>query len=127
MTDMLETGAVFLAEQMELHCSREVTYARGVDAVALPATKGRSIFRYEDANGVLQRIELADFLLSPARLVLSGQDASPLPGDTILEVGTDAARTYVVCAEAGEPCWRWSSLHRTRMRVHTKLQSEVAV
>ena len=81
MTDLLQTGSDWLADQLKAHASRSVNYSRGAESIQVDATIGKTEFEIEDDAGVVQRIESRDFLIHAADLQLGGSEAlyKPIP------------------------------------------------
>lgn len=120
MADLLQTANQWLAEQQRAYVSREVTYQRGVEAVTLLATIGRTVFELQDAKGFIQKTESRDYLITTSDLVLNSQAVLPQRGDKIIETAGDQTFTYEVLAPGKEPVWRYSDPFRTQLRIHTK-------
>lgn len=123
MPDLMQQGAALVDGVRRSHLAHEVTYRRGMEAAAVPATVGRTVFEQTDESGLYTRFESRDFIFSRSDLVLAGAEATPEAGDRIEESDGDLIRVYEVMAPGGESPWRWSDPHRTMMRVHTKLVS----
>ena len=120
MTDLLEQGATWLDDQRVKHMSREVTYCRGEDLVAVQATIGQTVFEVDDGTGVLEKTESRDFLISTDELVLAGEETLPLRGDRVRETDGTQVLVYEVMAPGREPHWRYSDPYRKTLRIHTK-------
>ena len=120
MGDLLAKGSELIDRTRRTHLSRTVVYRRGDDTVELAATVGSTAFDRTDEYGVIHRIELRDYLVTAADLVLGGEAVIPRAGDRITE--TDGARVheYEVMAPEGEPAWRYSDPQRMTLRIHTK-------
>jgi hypothetical protein len=121
MTDLLQTGSDWLADQLKTHASRLVVYRRGADEATVQATVGRTLLKLDDGyGGVRMEWTDRDFLIHAADLVLGGSPALPERGDLIRE--TQGAKTFVyeVMAPGKEPPWRWSDVYRKLLRIHTK-------
>ena len=120
MSNLLQIGASWLADQMKTHASIDVTYERGVEQVPVKATVGKTEFELDDGSGVVVRIQSRDFLIHAADLVLGGIETLPVAGDLIRE--TQGAKTFVyeVMAPGDEPHYRYSDPYRKLLRIHTK-------
>jgi hypothetical protein len=122
MTDLLRTGAAWLAAQMKANAGRVVTYCRGYATVALTATVGRTLMRVQDGRGG-GYVEWTDrdYLVTAADLVMDGARTEPQRGDLIRDAN-DAGGTDVfeVLAPGGEPPWRYADPHGLMLRIHTK-------
>ena len=120
MSNLLQIGASWLADQMKTHASIDVTYERGAEQVPVKATVGKTEFELDDGSGVVVRIQSRDFLIHTADLVLGGVETLPVAGDLIRE--TQGAKTFVyeVMAPGDEPHYRYSDPYRKLLRIHTK-------
>ena len=120
MTDLLQVGSDWLADQLKSHASRSVTYSRGAQSVAVNATIGKTEFEIEDDAGVVQRIESRDFLIQAADLLLGGSITLPVAGDQIRETQGSNTFVYEVMAPGNEPPYQFSDPYRKLLRIHTK-------
>ena len=107
MTNLLQTGASWLAAQLAAHAATAVTYRRDWREVTVNATLGRI-----DADQGTERID-REIILPAASLVLSGETVTPEVGDCVVIAGED----YEVRAPAGLRPWRWCDPHQTLLRV----------
>jgi hypothetical protein len=121
MSDLLQTGTEWLADQLKTHASRQVVYRRGADEVAVQTTVGRTLLKLgDDYGGVRMEWTDRDFLIHAADLVLGGTVVLPERGDQIRETQGTKTFVYEVMAPGKEPPWRWSDPHRKMLRIHTK-------
>ena len=120
MTNMLQTGSSWLADQMKTHASVDVVYERGAEQVPVKATIGKTEFELDDGSGVVVRIQSRDYLIHAADLQLSGSPTLPVAGDRIRETQGDKTFVYEVMAPGNEPPWRYSDPYRKALRIHTK-------
>ena len=120
MTNLLQTGSSWLADQMKTHASVDVVYERGVEQVPVKATIGKTEFELDDGSGVVVRIQSRDYLIHTADLQLSGRPALPVAGDRIRETQGGTTFVYQVIAPGNEPHYRSSDTFRTLLRIHTK-------
>ena len=120
MTNLLQTGSEWLADQLKTHGSTEVIYVRGLDQVTVQATIGKTEFEIDDGSGIVERIQSRDYLIQAADLVLGGSETLPLPGDRIHETQGGTTFVYEVLSLGKEPCWRYSDPFRKLLRVHAK-------
>ena len=118
MPDLLQTGQVWLAQQLKAHVSRTVTYRRGIDEVTVQATLGESEFPRESSEGLTTEDRTQDFLILTSDLVFSAVTITPEPGDEI-EL-TDVGTFEVTSPGGSEPAWRFSGPHRLLLRIHTR-------
>jgi hypothetical protein len=118
--NLLETGAVWLADQVKTHASMDVVYARDLEQVPLQAMIGRTEFEIDDGSGIVERFESRDFLIQADDLVLGGSATLPEPGDRILESDGAQIFAYEVMAPGDQACWKYSDPFRKLLRIHTK-------
>ena len=120
MTNLLQTGSSWLADQMKTHASVDVVYERGAEQVPLKATIGKTEFELDDGSGVVVRIQSRDYLIHAADLQLSGSPTLPVAGDRIRETQGDKTFVYEVMAPGNEPHYRYSDTFRKLLRIHSK-------
>jgi hypothetical protein len=121
MTNLLQSGQTWLANQLKIHASSEVTYQRGANQVQLQAIVGRTLLKLEDGyGGVHMEWTDRDFLIATSDLILAGSPILPERGDIIREAENGTTYLYEVMAPGNEPPWRWSDPHRQLFRIHTK-------
>lgn len=119
MTDVLVQGRRWLERQRLRFLAHPVRYRRGGTVVEVSATIGRTIFRVESVNVVLERIEGRDYLIAAHELMAAGIALPPQRGDRIEEDADGRRWIYEVLAPGGEPPWRWSDPERHCLRIHT--------
>lgn len=117
---LLDKGLDFVDAQ-RLLLAIDITYQRDADEVVVKAVIGKTVFRVENGNGLVERIESRDFLVKATDLVLADEQVDPATGDRILEEAIGKIFTYEVLAPGNEPCWRYSDPQRRTLRIHTKL------
>jgi len=122
MPDLLHFGMDWLADKLREHVSRTVTYRRGADEFAVPATIGRTLMKLADGEGGV-RMEWTDrdFLIRADLLVIAGNRITPERGDRVHDDG----KVYEVMAPGGEPPWRVSDPFGVMLRIHTKFVGNV--
>ena len=120
MTNLLQTGSSWLADQMKTHASVDVVYERGAEQVPVKATIGKTEFELDDGSGVVVRIQSRDYLIHAADLQLSGSPTLPVAGDRIRETQGDKTFVYEVMAPGNEPHYRYSDTFRKLLRIHSK-------
>ena len=120
MTNLLQTGSSWLADQMKTHASVDVVYERGAVQVPVKATIGKTEFELDDGSGVVVRIQSHDYLIHAADLQLSGSPTLPIAGDRIRETQGDKTFVYEVMAPGNEPHYRYSDPFRKLVRIHSK-------
>jgi hypothetical protein len=120
VADLLDKGSAWLESQRKKHATRDVTYRRGAEAIVVKATVGRTLFEQDDGVGVVVRMQVRDYLIDAADLVLEGEKSLPAKGDRIEEIDAGQRHTYEVLPLGGEPHWRYSDPYRRTLRIHTK-------
>jgi hypothetical protein len=121
MSDMLQSGQIWLADQLKTHASRQVTYQRGNQQTTVASTIGRTLLKLDDGyGGVRMEWTDRDFLIAAADLRLSGLQVVPERGDRVLDADGPLTVIYEVMAFGGEPPWRFSDPFGTLLRIHTK-------
>ncbi len=120
MTNLLDQGAAWLADQLKTHASTEVVYQRGANQVAVQATIGKTEFEVDDGAGIIQRVQSRDYLIQAADLQLAGLVTLPRAGDRIRESVGEKTFVYEVLAPGNEPPYRYSDPFRKLLRIHTK-------
>jgi hypothetical protein len=120
MTNLLDQGAAWLADQLKTHASTEVVYQRGANQVAVQATIGKTEFEIDDGTGIIQRVQSRDYLIQAADLQLAGLVTLPRAGDRIRERVAEQTFVYEVLAPGNEPPYRYSDPFRKLLRIHTK-------
>lgn len=120
MGDMLYEAAAWLDGMRRGHLSRFVSYTRASQTQPCLATVSRSSFETQSDNGVVERWESRDYIISYHELPF------PVPqrGDRITETAGDSTVSYEVCAPAGSPVWQWADAYGNAVRVHTKMISQ---
>lgn len=114
MADLLERGSRWLEDQRTKHCTRDVTYVRGSDAVVVKATVGRTQYETDDGHTVRIAFTDRDFLVLAAELVLAGTPITPQPGDRVRELRDGQVLVWEVID------WRYSDPYRQSCRLTTK-------
>lgn len=120
MSNLLQAGAAWLADQLKEHATVNVTYEQAGQQIAVRAVIGRTLFEQADQYGVVQRIESRDYLIHADDLVVAGAAVLPRRGDRIREAHGGKVLVYEVMAPGKEPHWRYSDPFRTVLRIHTK-------
>lgn len=122
MSDMLESGMAFLAQQLKQHASQLVTYIRGYDQVDVYATFGRKLLKLQDLDfGVRMQWTDMDFLILADDLQFGGEKILPMRGDLVVTQVDGKVKTFEVLPYDSDPPWRWSDPFQKMMRIHTKL------
>ncbi|MEI8244625.1 MAG: hypothetical protein WCI51_02275 [Lentisphaerota bacterium] len=98
------------------HATITVVYVRPDGSrLSVPATPGKTVFRYTDQRNQSVVEETRDYLVTAELLSFE-----PERGDTIVEAGL----VYQVAAPNQEPLWRWHDSFRICRRIHAKLIGE---
>src|SRR4051794_12615892 len=110
MSDMLATGATFLARHLKEHASRTVEYRRGTSTIAeLKVTIGTSVMKYTNDQGDLVVFHTdRDYLFTAADLVIDGTLTTPQKGDIIADPTTGETSLYEALRLPNEPPWRYT-------------------
>lgn len=121
MSNLLEQGCQWLAEQQRKYAAVSVLYQRGDDDVTVLATVGQTVFDVNDGYGsVIKRIS-RDYLITATELILAGAVTEPQRGDRITETIGGIQCGFEVMGPGGdEPDWRYSDPFRKTLRIHTK-------
>lgn len=94
----------------------EITYARGVNSVAVTVVVGSSPSLVANDYGVVvDERHYRDFLILASELILATVAELPARGDLI----TDGTKTYLVTADGGEPHYTYSDRYEQILRVHS--------
>jgi len=86
VSNLLQTGAAWLGEQLKEVAAVTVAYHRGSSSIA-EVTATVSLHEYEvlDTDGIMVLIKSRDYIVHAADLVLSGSTITPRSGDRIVE------------------------------------------
>lgn len=122
MSDMLASGAAWLAGQLSAAAGRSVRYYRGVDYGTVSATIGNSRFESQGTSGVVESWESRDFIIKAGTLPFG----EPLRHDRIVETLNGVDITYEVTSPRGVPVFHYGDPFRQTIRVHTIATSESA-
>jgi len=122
MSDLLASGAAWLAMQLSAGASRSVRYSRGADYGTVNATIGTSRFESQGTSGVLEMWESRDFVIKAGTLPFG----EPLRHDKIVETVNGVDITYEVTSPRGVPVFHYGDAFRQTVRVHTIATAESA-
>lgn len=128
MTNLLKTGATWLASQLKDSASETVVYARDTTSASVQAAFGSQLLRVSDGKGntKIERTE-RDFLITAADLVLGGVLTTPQPGDLVYVALDGVTEKYEVMPPApSEAAWRYSDATKTILRIHAKFRGMVS-
>jgi hypothetical protein len=116
VTDMLRTGAAWLAGQLKAAASTNCAYKRGGSTAQFSATIGKSMFESADQNGVVEQWESRDYLVKTADLPYG----EPQRHDIIVEELDGVSTFFEVSAPRGVPLFHFGDAFQTMCRIHTK-------
>jgi hypothetical protein len=122
MSDMLSTGAAYLASTLAASASETVTYARpgGSLTTSWSATYGSQLLRVNDSKNVSRTLRTdRDFVGEKATLSTAGL-WPPRRGD---QVTMPTGEVFEVDAYGSEAHWRYADPFENLVRVHTKAQT----
>lgn len=122
MSDMLASGASWLAGQLAAGASRSVRYYRGADFGSVLATIGTSRFESQGTSGVIEQWESRDFVLKAGTLPFG----EPLRHDKVIDTINGVDVTYEVTSPRGVPVFHWGDAFRQTVRVHTIATAEAS-
>lgn len=115
MSDLLASGAAWLAGQLAAGASRSVRYQRGTNYGLVSATVGNSRFEAANASGVIESWESRDYVVKTGTLPFG----EPLRHDKIIETIDGVDITYEVTSPRGVPVFHYGDAFRQTIRVHT--------
>ena len=122
MSDMLASGASWLAGQLAAGASRSVRYSRGADFGAVSATIGTSRFESQGTSGVIEQWESRDFIIKAGTLPFG----EPVRHDKVIDTVNGIDITYEVTSPRGVPVFHWGDAFRQTVRVHTIATAEAS-
>lgn len=122
MSDMLSSGAAWLADRLSASASRSVRYYRGVDFGTALATVGTSRFEAQGTSGVVEMWESRDFIIRTGTLPFG----EPQRHDRIVETLNGIDITYEVTSPRGVPVFHYADAFRQTVRVHTVATAEAS-
>lgn len=115
MSDLLASGAAWLADQLAAGAAKSVRYYRGVDSGFVSATIGNSRFEAQGQSGVVEVWESRDYLIKSGTLPFG----EPQRHDRIVEAIDGVDVTYEVTSPRGVPVFHYGDAFRQTVRVHT--------
>ena len=122
MSDMLASGASWLAGQLAAGASSSVRYYRGADYGVVLATIGTSRFESQGTSGVVEQWESRDFVIKAGTLPFG----EPVRHDKIVETVNGVDVTYEVTSPRGVPVFHHGDAFRQTVRVHTIATAEAS-
>jgi len=122
MSDLLASGASWLAGQLAAGASRSVRYSRGADYGTVNATIGTSRFESQGTSGVIEQWESRDFVIRAGTLPFG----EPLRHDKVIDTINGVDITYEVTSPRGVPVFHYGDAFRQTVRVHTIATAEAS-
>ena len=122
MSDLLASGASWLAGQLAAGASRSVRYSRGSDFGTVLATIGTSRFESQGTSGVIEQWESRDFIVKAGTLPFG----EPLRHDKVIDTINGVDVTYEVTSPRGVPVFHYGDAFRQTVRVHTIATAEAS-
>lgn len=116
MTDMLRSGAAWLASQLKSSAGTLCAYKRGNNTAQFTASISRSTFESQGQSGVIETWESRDYLAKTDELPYG----EPQRGDLVIEELDGVATFYEVTAPRGVPVFHYADAFQTIIRIHTK-------
>ena len=120
MADLLESALTVLDTVQKAYVAQEVTYYRGASSVVVTATPATSEFEIVDVDGISHKIEMQDWLILKADLIIDSAVVEPLAGDQVRYVIGSDTFVFEVQEIEGEPAFKYTSPYKVRYRIHTK-------
>lgn len=125
--NILETGAQWLADQMEASVSSDVVYARGSQEYILNASLGRTQFEVTDQVGMLQNVDSHDFIMRSSEMLFDDEQFTPKAHDVIRVTRGGVVHQYTVLQygntlNSPNQVYRWCDPYGKQIRVHTKYE-----
>ena len=121
MADILQSGAVWLAGQLQSHAGQTVTYRRGAESVEITATVGQSEYMADDVAGFHGSFVSQDWIIPHSVLVLSEEQITPRRGDTVERTVNGEVETYeVLPPSADSDVYRDMGGQGALWRIHSK-------
>jgi hypothetical protein len=121
VADLIGNSLKWLDGMRHKHATRPVTYIRGLGAINIQATVGRSVFQIVSGEGAAETVERRDYIVRAADLIFGGVVTLPQVGDRVREILGGQIQEYEVVATGQEPHYRKSDPDGMALRVHTAL------
>jgi len=120
MSDLLASGASWLADQLAAGAAKSCRYYRGMDYGVVNATIGRSQFEAQNTSGVIETWQSHDFIVRSGMLPFG----DPMRGDRIVETLNGVDVTFEVASPHNTAWWEYADSFRQTVRIHTVAKSE---
>ena len=104
-------------DSLALALGESVTYHRGNASVVLTAVPAGNSQEVDVGDGITEEVDVQDWLLKAADLILSGSVTEPADGDVIERAN---GRRYMVAPPPTRRSWKYSDPGETIMRLRTK-------
>jgi hypothetical protein len=114
MSDVVRSGAIWLAGQLKKSAGTAVVYTRGSLSATITATVGRSQFEAQTSSGVVESWESRDFILQTSDLPFG----VPQRGDRFVETLNGTATTFECVTPQGVPLFRYADPFHLSVRIH---------
>jgi hypothetical protein len=121
VADLINGALQWLDGMRHKYATRPVTYLRGLDAINIQATVGRSVFQIVSGEGAAETVERRDYIVRAADLRVGGVVTLPEVGDRVRETVGSQVQEYEVVATGQEPHYRKSDPDGMALRIHTAL------
>jgi hypothetical protein len=121
VADLIGGALEWLEGMRHKHATRPVTYIRGLDAINIQATVGRSVFQVLSGEGATETVERRDYIVRAADLRVGGAVTLPQVGDRVREILGGQVQEYEVVSTGQEPHYRKSDPDGMALRIHTAL------
>jgi|688.fasta_scaffold1050499_1 hypothetical protein len=119
MPNVIEDASKWLTGMQVQHTSNWVSYRRGSLTHPCIASATSSTVDVVSANGIVQRWELRDFVISLDQMPFP----EPMAGDVIIEAKGTVVLSYEVLSPPGLEVWKWDNF-RTAFKIHSRLVQE---
>lgn len=121
MADLIGGALQWLEGMRHKHATRPVAYIRGLDAINIQATVGRSVFQVLSGEGATETVERRDYIVRATDLMFGGVVTLPQVSDRVREMIGGQVQEYEVVATGQEPHYRKSDPDGMALRIHTAL------
>ena len=122
MSNLLQDGATWLAEQLQTHAGRDVVLRRQ-GQVSTELTGTVVLHEYDvvdDQTGVVFTVLSYDWVFTASEYRLGGVAVAPLPYDRLEETLAGSSIAFEVMGLGKKPCWEWFDSSGIMLLVHSK-------
>lgn len=121
MSNFLQDGVAWLADQLQEYVGTEVIYCSNVLEIPLTATVALQQYEVMTEEGFPANIVVRDYIFRRSELVLGGLAQKPRPGDEIRETIAGTEHVFsVLPLGSNRPCWEWLDRDGLMIVVHSK-------